>query len=173
MGHKIDEYGIHPTKTKIECIEQAPSPENLTQLKSYLGLLNYYGKFIPMLSSTLKPLYDLCKSGVEYIWTRECEEVFQTSKTMLTSENILTHFNPTLPIYVTCDASGYGIGAVLSHRINGEEKPVLFASSTLSPTEKLYSNLERESLAIIFALKKFHKYINSNSNKLYCSKIQS
>nr|CAI5817405.1 unnamed protein product [Callosobruchus analis] len=159
LGHKIDEFGIHPTNYKIECIEKAPTPENLTQLKSYLGLLNYYGKFIPMLSSKLKPLYDLCKSGVEFIWTDECENTFQMSKKLITSEGVLTHFSPSLPIYVSCDASGYGVGAVLSHHINGEEKPVLFASSTLSAAEKLYSNLERESLAIIFALKKFHKYI--------------
>lgn len=159
LGHKIDEHGIHPTKAKIECIIEAPSPQNLTQLRSYLGLLNYYGKFIPMLSSKLKPLYDLCKSDVGFNWTQECESIFQSSKSLLTSKNILTYFNPSLPIYVTCDASGYGVGAVLSHRINGDDKPIMFASSTLSPTEKLYSNLERESLAIIFALKKFHKYI--------------
>lgn len=159
LGHKIDSQGIHPTNEKLECIQKAPSPQNVTQLKSYLGILNYYGKFIHMLSAKLKPLYDLCKSGSEFLWTDECERVFQESKMLLSSEDVLTHFDPTKPIFITCDSSGYGVGAVLSHKIDGKERPVLFASSTLTDAEKKYSNLERESLSIIFGLKKFHKYI--------------
>lgn len=74
LGHLIDVNGIHPTQEKILAIKSAPLPRNLTELKSYLGLLNYYIKFIPMLSSKLKPLYDLCQSGIEFSknWTREC-----------------------------------------------------------------------------------------------------
>lgn len=159
LGHKIDSQGIHPTNEKIECINKAPSPQNLTELKSYLGLLNYYGKFIHMLSAKLKPLYDLCKGDTDFCWTEECEQTFQESKKLITSENVLTYYDPLKPIFITCDSSGYGVGAVLSHKIKGVEKPVLFASSTLSENEKKYSNLERESLAIIFSLKKFHKYI--------------
>lgn len=71
----------------------------------------------------------------------------------------MTHYDPKLPIYVTCDSCSYGVGAVLSQIVDGEEKPVTFASSTLSPTEQKYSNLERESLALIFAVKKFHKFL--------------
>ncbi|XP_031346519.1 uncharacterized protein K02A2.6-like [Photinus pyralis] len=159
LGHKLDRLGVHPTNEKIECIQKAPSPQNMTQLKSYLGLLNFYGKFIPMLSSKLKPLYDLCRDNQEFIWSTKCEQCFQESKNLLIANNVLTHYDPTEPIYITCDASGYGVGAVLSHKINNIDKPVLFASSTLSENEKKYSNLERESLALIFALKKFHKYI--------------
>jgi len=68
-------------------------------------------------------------------------------------------FNPALPIRVTCDNSSYGVGCVLSHVIEGVEKPIAFASSTLSSAEAKYSQLEREGLAIIFAIKKFHKYL--------------
>lgn len=159
LGYKIDAKGIHPLTNKVECIYKAPSPRNVTQLKSYLGLLNYYRKFIPMLSSKLKPLYDLCKTGTQFRWTEEYERVFQSSKGLLTSESILTHFDPRLPIYVTCDSSSYGVGAVLSQKIGTDFQPVLFASSTLSASEQHYSNLEREALAIIVALKRFHKYI--------------
>lgn len=75
LGHNIDADGVHPIKDKIECIEKAPSPQNITQLKSYLGLLNYYGKFIPMLSSVLKPLYDICKSSISFHWTKDHKKV--------------------------------------------------------------------------------------------------
>lgn len=159
LGHLIDAHGIHPTNEKIECIEKTPVPQNLTQLKSYLGLLNYYRKFIPMLSTKLKPLYNLCKADSDFSWTNEIDKAFKLSKQILMSSDVLMHFDPSLPITITCDSSGYGVGAVLSHIVEGVEKPVLFASSTLTPSEQKYSNLERESLAIIFALKKFHKYI--------------
>ncbi|XP_036146047.1 uncharacterized protein K02A2.6-like [Monomorium pharaonis] len=159
LGHIVDANGIHPTGEKIECIQKAPAPTNVTQLKSYLGLLSYYRKFIPMLSAKLKPLYELCNTGSEFRWNDECEKTFQSSKKLLTSDEVLTHFDPTLPIVVTCDSSGYGVSAVLSHIIEGKDKAVLFASSTLSPAKQKYSNLERESLALIFSLKKFHKYI--------------
>nr|CAI5833063.1 unnamed protein product [Callosobruchus analis] len=114
-----------------------------------------------MLSTKLKPLYDLCKPGVDFKnWSEECEQVFQLSKKCLTSNSVLTHYDPRLPIFVNCDSSGYGVGAVLSHIIEGDEKPVVFASSTLSSTEQKCSNREREALlALIFAVKKFNKYL--------------
>jgi len=74
-------------------------------------------------------------------------------------KNIVSALNPTLPIRVTCDSSSYGVGCVLSHVVDGVEKPIAFASSTLSFAEAKYSQLEREGLAIIFAIKKFHKYL--------------
>lgn len=110
-----------------------------------------------MLSAKLKSLYDLCKAGTEYRWTDKHEQLFQASKKWLISSDILMLYNPKLPIFVMCDSNGYGVGAVLSHKVNGEFRPVLFASSTLSKVEQRYSNLEREGLALVFALKKFHK----------------
>lgn len=89
-----------------------------------------------MLSSVLKPLHELCKPSIKFQWSEECEKIFQLSKKLLTSTNVLTHYDPKSPIFITCDSSGYGVGAVLSHRINGEDKPVMFASSTLSQAEK-------------------------------------
>lgn len=96
------------------CIRKAPSPKNLTQLKSYLGLLNYYATFIPMLSSKL---IHLCRAISKFRWSKEYENIFQASKEMLTSNHVRAHYNPTLPIYLTAESSGYGVGAVLSHRI--------------------------------------------------------
>lgn len=77
--------------------------------------------------------------------------------------NVLIHYDPGKTIVVSCDASGYGVGGVLSHRVNGIERPVMFVSGTLSKAEKNYSQLEREALAIIFCVKKFHKYLYGRS----------
>lgn len=159
LGHEICAEGIKPNKKKIEAIVRAPDPENLTQLKSYLGLMNYYAKFVPNLSSELIALYRLTKKDVKFEWTSECKEVYRRSKKLLLENNLLVHYDPKKPIIITCDASPYGVGAVLSHLINGIERPVLFASSTLTDAERNYSQLHREALAVIFALKKFHKYV--------------
>lgn len=159
LGHVIQESGISPCEDKLQAIKNTPNPNNVMQVKSYLGLLNYYGQFIPMLSSKLKPLYDLCKKEVPFVWSEECEKSFKESKELLVSDKILVHYDPNLPLIVTCDASSYGVGAVLSHRVNGLDKPIMFASSTLSNAEKGYSQIEREALAIMFAVKKFHKFV--------------
>ena len=89
----------------------------------------------------------------------EEQEAFQNSKDSLKSDCILAHFDPKKDIVLACDSSPYGIGALLSHRLkDGKEKPIAFASRTLVPTEKKYSQLEKEGLAIIFGVKCFHQY---------------
>lgn len=159
LGHILSDNRISPNPAKLEAILKAPAPESLPQLQSYLGLLNYYGRFIPNLSSELHELYELLKDENEFIWSEKCSRCFEKSKQLLIHNKILELYDPKKPIVVAADASPYGVGAVLSHIVNGVEKPVLFASSTLSPAERNYSQPHREALAIIFAVKKFYKYI--------------
>ncbi|XP_033832445.2 uncharacterized protein K02A2.6-like [Periophthalmus magnuspinnatus] len=160
LGHVIDEKGLHTAPSKIAAIVDAPSPENVSQLRSFLGLLNYYGRFIPNLASLLKPLHELLCHDKKWRWTNDCEKAFQDAKEALTSSEVLTHFNPSLPIQLACDASPYGVGAVISHTFpNGEEKPIAFASRTLNKAESNYAQLEREALSIIFGVRKFHQYL--------------
>ena len=87
----------------------------MTQLKSYLGLLSYYGKFLPNLSTLLAPLRQLLGKDVLWKWSSEQESAFQASKELLTSSRLLVHFNPQFPLLLACDASTNGIGAVLAH----------------------------------------------------------
>ena len=160
LGHVIDKEGLRPVNDKVKAIKNAPIPQNVSQLKSYLGLLNYYGKFLPNLSSKLAPLYQLLKVNQPWCWTTLENETFQQSKDLLTSTMVLTHFDPSKPITLSCDASGYGLGAVLSHCFpDGSEKPIGFVSRTLSPAERNYSQLEKEGLACIFGIKRFHSYV--------------
>ncbi|KAL4100823.1 hypothetical protein QTP88_020852 [Uroleucon formosanum] len=112
-----------------------------------------------MSSSILAPLYNLTKNKIPWNWSDECRSAFENIKQALIKSQLLVTYNPDLPLVVTCDSSSDGVGAVLSYLIDGEEKPILFASSTLSAAEKNYAQIEREGLAIIFAVKKFHKYL--------------
>ena len=125
-----------------------------------MGLVNYYGKFIPNLSTLLYPLNSLLQSNKKWCWSTECSKAFQNAKKQLTSACILTHFNPNLPIALAADASAYGVGAVISHIFSdGFELPIAFAFRTLTSAEKNYSQLEKEALALIFGVKKFHRYL--------------
>lgn len=160
LGYKINQCGLHTTDDKVSAIKNAPIPENLVQLQSFLGLVNYYGKFVPNLSTVLYPMYRLLKSGVEWVWSEECKMAFRKINELLTSAPILVHFNPDFPVVLSCDASDYGIGAVLTHLMpDKSEKPIAFASRTLSEAEKKYSQIEKEGLGIIFGLCKFNQYI--------------
>lgn len=138
---------------------RAPAPTNKQQLKSYLGMVNYYCHCIRNLSSELVLLHELTKNNIKWSWTKQHQEAFERSKQLVVDIGVLAHYDPLKPIVVSCDASPYGVGGVLSQIIDGEERPVMFASSTLKPAEKNYSQLHREALAIIVAVRKFHKYV--------------
>ncbi len=160
LGHQIGQNGIRPLSHKVTAIVNAPTPTNLPELRSFLGLLNYYGKFIPDLSTMVHPLNTLLQADREWIWSSPCEEAFQKAKEALISARVLTHYDPSLPINLAADASSYGVGAVISHVCSdGTEKPIAFASRTLSSSEKNYAQIEKEALALIFGVKKFHRYL--------------
>ena len=158
LGHKITKEGIQPTEEKIRAIREAPTPENVAQLRSFLGLINYYAKFLPQLSSTLSPLYRLLQKEVKWAWESAQDKAFRAAKSQLASSKLLVHYDVKEDIILSCDASPYGVGAVLSHIVDGEEKPVAYASRSLAAAEKRYAQIDREGLAVVFGVKKFHQY---------------
>ena len=159
-GHEVDSEGLHKTQDKIEAVVNAPRPENVSQLRSFLGLVNYYNHFLPNASTVLHPLHQLLEQGREWQWTEQCERAFTEAKRMITSEQVLTHYDPALPVRLACDASPTGIGAVLSHVMpDGSERPVAFASRSLTKTERKYAQIDKEALSIVWGVKRFHVYL--------------
>ena len=160
LGHKIDVSGIHTTDSKVEAVKNAPAPKNVQELRSFLGLLHYYGRFIQQLSTLLQPLNELLKSNRRWEWTSECQSAFVKAKERLVSAPVLAHYDPSLPLKLAGDASAYGIGAVISHTYqDGQERPIAFASRTLSAAELSYLQIEKESLSLVYGVKKFHQYL--------------
>ena len=121
---------------KLDAIMNAPPPQNVQQLRAFLGLLNYYGKFMSNLSTVIHPINRLLRHNFKWKWTSECRKSFEKAKELLKYSNVLIHYNPSLPIKLAGDASNYGIGAVISHITpDGQERPILFASRTLTSSE--------------------------------------
>jgi len=115
LGHQISQSGFHPTKEKVRTIVEAPAPQNVSQLKSFLGMLNYYSKFLLNLST---PLYSLLHKNRTWQWKPAQESAFTEAKRLLTSSQVLVHYNSYKPLVLSCDASPYGVGAILSHKLD-------------------------------------------------------
>lgn len=159
LGFMISKEGVHTCPEKIEAIKQAPEPKSVSELRSFLGLVMYYAKFVRNISSILSPLYNLLRKGVKFVWDQQCQEAFKKVKQILVSSEVLAHYSLELPVVLTADASSVGVGAVVSHLTPDGERPVAYASRTLTSAEKGYSQIEREALGIIFGIRKFHQYL--------------
>ncbi|UYV70210.1 K02A2.6-like [Cordylochernes scorpioides] len=153
LGMKIDNKGIHPSEEKLIAIKDARPPSNKKELMSFLGLLNYYERFLRNKATVVEPLHRLLDSNNPWKWNREHQRAFKEAKSLISSESVLAHFDDNLPILVSCDASEYGIGAILSQVDHEVERPVVFASRTLNKTERRYAVIDKEALAVIFVVR--------------------
>lgn len=160
LGHVITADQVRPDPEKITAIQNMQSPTNVSQLRSLLGCMSYHSQYIKDIRKLRDPLDELLRKDKEFIWTPRCQEAFENFKSILTSDLCLTQFDPAKPIILATDASNTGIGACLMHVLpDNSEKYISCASRTLTQTEENYSQIEKEGLAIIFGLTKFHRYI--------------
>ncbi|XP_062521210.1 uncharacterized protein K02A2.6-like [Corticium candelabrum] len=159
LGHTLLLQGL-AKGPKVDAVMQMPPPKDVATLKSFLGSIQFYRKFLPNLATAAEPLTRLTRKDVRWKWTTTEQTAFNDLKAMLNTDTVLAHFNPSCPIGISCDASDVGIGAVLFHRYpDGSERPIANASKTLSSAQKKYSQIQKEALSIIFALHKFHQFL--------------
>ena len=114
LGHKIEAEGLHPLPDKLQAVKEASTPRNVSELKSYLGLLSYYGKFLPNLSTRLEPLYQLLARDCMWKWTKVQERAFQESQDLL---QLLVNFNPQFPLILSCCWYQSSVGTQDARRI--------------------------------------------------------
>ena len=160
LGYRIDSQGLHTMADKVAAIQEAPRSQNVKELRAFLGLVQYYGRFVPRLSMHAYPLNQLLRKGVRWSWGSPCETAFCDLKSLLASTAVLAHYDPAPSVKLDCDASAVGLGAVLAHVFpDGTERPIAYASRTLSKPERNYSQIEKEGLALVWGVRKFHKYL--------------
>lgn len=166
LGHIISENGIKPDPSKVECVSKFPEPKNQKELKSFLGLVGYYRKFIQNFAKTSKPLTKLLKKDTKFIWDASCSIAFQTLKESIISPPILQYPDFSKKFIITTDASNFAVGAILSQGEINKDKPIAFASRTLNHAEQNYSTTEKELAAVVWAVKHFRPYIFGTKFKI-------
>ena len=161
LGFCVDKKGISMDPDKVEAIVKAPQPKTKKEVQAFIGMLAYVIKFIPNAAEVLRPLYDLIKKEApEKVKTsEEIISALVKVKKLVQESTYLAHFDPNKPIVLRCDASPVGVGGVLLHIIDEEEVPIAYTSRTLSAAEKVYAEIDREALAIVYCVQKFDKYI--------------
>lgn len=166
LGHIISNQGVSPDPEKTKAITKFPIPKNQKDIKSFLGLIGYYRKFIENFSKLTKPLTKLLKKDIPFNWTEEQQQTFDKLRNILISPTILKYPDFTKEFVLTTDASNFAIGAVLSQGEIGKDLPIAYASRTLNSAEGNYNTTEKELLAIKWAIQHFRPYLYGRHFKI-------
>lgn len=167
LGHTITKDGLKPNSDKIDAVLNYPLPKTTTDIRSFLGLVGYYRRFIKDFSKVTQPLTACLKKRNKIVIDQKYTDAFEKCKELLISAPLLQYPDYEKPFILTTDASNVAIGAVLSQGTVGTDKPVAYASRTLSDTESRYSTIERELLAIVWAVKHFRPYLYGRKFTIY------
>ena len=167
LGFVITPDGIECDPANTAKVLQFPLPKDKTDVRSFLGLTSYYRKFIKDYAFIARPLHDLTRDGVEFLWTEGHRSAFEALRSALVSPPILAFPNFDRPFIVSTDASGFGIGCILKQTDDaGRERVVAYASRVLTEVERRYSVTERECLALRYATQVFRPYLHGAKFKV-------
>ena len=146
--------GILPDPAKVEAITQMPRPRSKTEVRRLLGMINYLGKFLPQLSDVSEPLRNLTKEQNQFIWSKVHQDAFNKLTQLISEPPLLRYYDLEEEVTIETDASDYGLGAVLLQA----GRPLAFASRNMTKTERRYSQIEKECLALVFGCTRFDHY---------------
>ena len=160
MGHHLSKNGVTATNEKVSAVLKAREPRSPAEVRSFLGLVNFLGRFIPNLSTVTAPLRELTRSSAEWRWEAPQRNAFHTLKERLSQKTTLAYFQQSAETQLVVDASPVGLGAVLLQRqADGMLQPVEYASRSLTDVEQRYSQTEREALAVVWGCERFCMYL--------------
>jgi len=167
MGLVLSQRGIGPTEEKVKAVTETREPQNASEVKSFLGLVNFNARFIPDLATVAEPLRRLTKKGEPFVFGPEQHAAFTALKQRMAQAETLGYFDRNAKTKIITDASPVGLGAILVQEHNGENRVICYASRGLSAVERRYSQTEREALAIVWACEKFHIYLYGTTFELW------
>jgi len=163
LGTLIDGKVAKPDPDKVKAINSMPNPRNVKEIRSFIGMIEFYGKFIPNLSEIKEPLTKLTRKGQKFQWGKEESQAFDKLKESLCRNAMVQLYDPQKKLSLFCDASPIACAAVLQQ----DDSPVMFISKTLSATERNYAQIEREALSLVWAIKRLHKFLIGQRFTLY------
>jgi hypothetical protein len=163
LGHTISKDGISVDPTKVQEVMDWKPPKSVHQIRSFLGLAGYYRRFIPDFSRIAKPMTELLKKGVKFVWSEACEKAFHTLRQHLTSAPVLVQPDNSKPFEVFCDASGTGLDCVLMQ----EGRVIVYASQALRNHEINYPSHDLELAVVVHALKIWRHYLMGNRCNIF------
>ncbi|KAL4085336.1 hypothetical protein QTP88_012457 [Uroleucon formosanum] len=167
LGYIVNKHGIQASTKHVDAMLNYPVPKNQKQVRQFLGLASYFRRFICNFSVIAKPLYDLVKKNVDFIFGEQEQEAFKYLSSILTKTPVLAIYSPTAETELHCDASSSGFGAILLQKQpDNKFKPVFYFSQRTSPVESKYHSFELECLAVVYAIKRFHVYLYGISFKV-------
>ena len=167
LGYIVGEGGLRTSDEKVQSIRNFSEPRTPKELRRFLGMAGYYRKFIPNFSDMASPLTNLYTKGTKFVFTDEARIAMENIKTALTTAPILIHPNYSKPFIIQCDASSYGIGAVLCQLDDCKtERPIFYFSKKLNKAQRNYSVTEQECLAAVKAVEKFRPYVEMQPFKV-------
>ena len=172
LGHTVSSLAITPTSSRSDAIREFLNPTNQRQLKQFLGMLNYYNRFVPRCALLLQPLYSIVKpakrgQSITLIWTPEADDAFLAARNVFTEVSSFDFPTSDAITSLATDASDIGIGALLQQHVEGTWKPIAFFSKKLNNVERNYSAFDRELLAIYKAVKHFKYFIEGHQFHIY------
>ena len=171
LGHKISKKGIEVDKTKLDVIDKLPPPVNVKGICSFLGHAGFYRWFIKDFSKIAKPLSNLLNKEAVFVFDDECLEAFNTLKAKLASAPVITSPDWGQEFELMCDASDYAVGAMLGQRKGRVFHTIYYASKVLNNAQVNYATIEKELLAIVFALEKFRSYLVGSRIVIYIDHV--
>uniref|UniRef100_A0A674MZJ6 Gypsy retrotransposon integrase-like protein 1 n=1 Tax=Takifugu rubripes TaxID=31033 RepID=A0A674MZJ6_TAKRU len=166
LGHHVTRYGAVPLPEKVEAIASFPRPVTVKALQEFLGMVNFYHRFLPRAANLMRPLYDCLKGAVPkhmVDWSDVRQRAFENVKAALANATLLAHPLPDAPISITTDASDYAVGAVHEQWVEGAWQPLAFFSRQLRPNERKYSTFDRELLGLYLAIRHFRPLLEGRS----------
>ena len=164
LGKIVDHKGVRLDPMTTEAILNMPVPDDKAKLRSFLGHMSYIGKHCPDMRPARCFLDELLKPDVKFEWNHKYQRAFDMCKRLAGNSTRLTHFDAKKPIVLTTDASPFGIGACLSHKVTDANGKIMlqlvaYASASLKPSEKAYAQIDREGLAVYWAVNYFRQYL--------------
>ena len=159
LGHIVSRKGIQPDPRKVNAVQKFPRPHTVKELRIFLGLTNYYRRFVKDYARLAEPLHRLTRKATPFKWTESCEMAFESLRQHLTNPPILAFPCFTVPFVLHTDASNSAMGAVLSQVQEGHERVIAYWSRQLDKAQRHYSTIEREALAAVAAIKEFLPYL--------------